>query len=89
MKAFLTWITLMVTVAVVIVLAIYLILIASALMRANRDLEQLVNGLEAIRNNTAPLADDLTAINNAATTLRDQLHSLDGYLQEIAGIVQG
>jgi hypothetical protein len=83
MSTLLTRLTLLVVGAVVAVLATYLILIAAALFRANRNLEKLVGGLEAIRDNTAPLAEDVPAINGAAIALRDILVSVAQHLQEI------
>lgn len=89
MQAFLTRITLIVTGVVVVVVAAYLILIADALIKANRNLEKLVGGLEAIRDNTAPLGDDLGTINGAATSLRDKLMSVDRHLQNIVQLARG
>lgn len=89
MQAFLTRITIIVTAVVVVVVAAYLILISAALIKANRNLEKLVGGLEAIRDNTAPLAPDLGTINGAATTLRDKLMSVDRHLQNIIQLVRG
>lgn len=89
MQAFLTRITLIVTGLVVVVVAAYLILIADALIKANRNLEKLVGGLEAIRDNTAPLGDDLGTINGAATSLRDKLMSVDRHLQNIVQLARG
>ena len=62
MKRFLTAVTLGLIGTVVVVLATHLILIAVALVRANRNLAKLVGGLEAIRDNTAPLEADLGAV---------------------------
>ena len=89
MQAFLTKLTFVVIGAVVIVLATYLILIAAALKRANDNLTRLVGGLEQIRDNTAPLAADLTTINGAAVALRDKLMAVDGNLQGIIQLVRG
>lgn len=85
MKMLLTWLTLLVTSVVVAVLAVYLVLIAVALLRANRNLAKLVGGLEAIRDNTTPLAQDLSTINAAAGTLRNRLMAVDEHLR---GIIQ-
>ncbi len=89
MKRFLTGVTLGLIGTVVVVLAIHLILIAAALVRANRNLAKLVGGLEAIRDNTAPLGADLGAINNAAVTLRDGLMAVDEHLRDIIRLVRG
>ncbi len=88
MTRVLTRLTLGVVGVVVVVLAGHLILIAAALIRANRNLAKLVGGLEAIRDNTAPLGADLTAINGAAVALRDGLVAVDEHLREIARLVR-
>ncbi len=88
MKGVLTRLTLGLVAVVVVVLAGHLILIAAALIRANRNLAKLVGGLEAIRDNTAPLGADLTTINGAAVTLRDGLLAVDEHLREIARLVR-
>lgn len=74
--------------AIVVVLASYLVAIAAALVRANRNLTKLVGGLEASRDNTAPLAADLGAINQAATTLRDGLLAVDAHLGGVLRLVR-
>ncbi len=89
MKRLLTGVTLGLLGTVVAVLATYLILIAVALVRANRNLAKLVGGLEAIRDNTAPLETDLGAINNVAVTLRDGLLAVDEHLRTIIRLVRG
>jgi len=88
-KTLLTRITLGLVSVIVVVLAGHLILIAAALIRANRNLTKLVGGLEAVRDNTAPLGADLTAINGAAVALRDGLLAVDEHLQDIAKLVRG
>ncbi|MDP9365322.1 MAG: hypothetical protein M3Q10_14045 [Chloroflexota bacterium] len=88
MKTLLTRLTLGLVAVVVVVLAGHLILIAAALIRANRNLAKLVGGLEAIRDNTAPLGADLTAINGATVALRDGLLAVDEHLREIARLVR-
>ncbi|MDP9355638.1 MAG: hypothetical protein M3R02_10240 [Chloroflexota bacterium] len=88
MKTLLTRLTLGLVSVIVVLLAGHLILIAAALIRANRNLGKLVGGLEAIRDNTAPLGADLTAINGAAVTLRDGLLVVDEHLREITRLVR-
>ena len=88
MKGLLTRVTLGIVAAVVVVLAGHLVLIAATLIRANRNLSKLVGGLEAIRDNTAPLGDDLTTINTAAVALRDGLLAVDEHLREISRLVR-
>ncbi len=89
MRTLLTRLTFGLVAVVVGLLATYLILIAAALIRANRNLQKLVGGLEAIRDNTAPLGADLTAINGAAVALRDGLLAVDQHLQGIIRLVRG
>ena len=89
MQTLLTRITVVLTGVIVVVVAAYLILIADALIKANRNLEKLVGGLEAIRDNTAPLEADLGTINGAAISLRDKLMSVDQHLQNIVQLARG
>ncbi len=89
MKTLLTRLTLVVVAAVVAVLAVHLILIAASLLRANRNLAKLVEGLEAIRDNTAPLDQDLSTINGAAGTLKNRLVTVDEHLRGIIQLVRG
>jgi HAMP domain-containing protein len=88
MKTLLTRLTLVVVAAVVAVLAVHLILIAASLLRANRNLAKLVEGLEAIRDNTAPLDQDLSTINGAAGTLKNRLVTVDEHLRGIIQLVR-
>lgn len=88
MRTLLTRLTYGLVGVIVVVLASYLVLIAAALIRANRNLTKLVGGLEAIRNNTAPLATDIGAINDAAVMLRDGLRAVDGHLQAVISLVR-
>jgi len=89
MKMLLTRLTLVVVAAVVAVLAVHLILIAASLLRANRNLATLVAGLEAIRDNTTPLDQDLSTINSAAGTLKNRLVTVDEHLRGIIQLVRG
>lgn len=89
MATILTRITLLLAVVIVAVVAVHLILIATALRRANQNLTKLVGGLEAIRDNTAPLGQDLPTINGAAIALRDQLGAVDHNLQKVIQLVRG
>ncbi len=89
MKTLLTRLTLVVIGAVVAVLAVYLILIAASLLRANRNLAKLVGGLHAIRENTTPLDQDLSTINGAASTLKNRLVTVDEHLRGIIHLVHG
>jgi hypothetical protein len=85
----LIWLTLIILAVVALVLAASLILIAIALIRADRNLKALAGGLDAIRDNVNPLASDLTTINTAAVALRDQLRGVDGNLQRIIRVFGG
>ena len=89
MKTLLTRLTLVVVAAVVAVLAVHLILIAASLLRANRNLAKLVEGLEAIRDNTTPLDQDLSTINGAVGTLKNRLVTVDEHLRGIIQLVRG
>jgi hypothetical protein len=84
----LVWLTLLITAAVVGVVAAYLVQIAVALTRANNNLSKLAGGLEAIRRNTAPLAGDLGSINSAAVAVRDGLTAADANLVKVIKAVQ-
>ena len=83
MTKVLTWLTLLLVGSVVVVLAYHLIAIAAALLRADRNLARLVHYLEQTRDQAAPLAQDLTTINQAAGGLRDQLAALDQHLSSL------
>lgn len=89
MKNLLTGLTILVATAVVGVVAFYLVQIAAALMRANANLAKLAGGLEAIRDDTAPLAEDLATINGAAVAVRDGLTAVDGNLVKVIHAVKG
>jgi hypothetical protein len=80
MAAVLTWITLAVTAVVVVVLVGYLVAVALALTRANRNLAHLAGGLEAIESHSHPLPEHLAAINGALITLSGGLRSVDRHL---------
>jgi type VI protein secretion system component VasK len=83
LQRWLTTLTLIGAFAVVAVIAVYLICIATTLIRANRNLTETAEALVAVRDNTVPLADDLPAINGAAVALRDTLLATDRHLQGI------
>ncbi|MBA3417071.1 MAG: hypothetical protein H0U10_17765 [Chloroflexia bacterium] len=88
METVLIRLTLVVVAVIVVVLAVSLILVALSLVRANRNLARLVGGLEAIRDNAAPLGADLTTINGAAVALRDGLLGVDDNLRRIIRLVR-
>jgi hypothetical protein len=87
MSNVLKWLTWALVGIVVLVLSVYLILIAAALIRTNRNLEALVAGLEAVHDNTLPLSDRLSAINRAAAALRDHLQAVNDDLRTAAQLV--
>lgn len=74
--------------AVVGLLAAYLIEIARALQRADQNLEALVGGLEAIRDQTAPLKSDLGTINEAAGILETGLAAAGDHLLAILKLLK-
>jgi hypothetical protein len=86
MAATLTWITLLVTAIVVVLLVGYLVAVGLALARANRSLAQLAGGLEAIAAHSDPLPEHLTTINNALVTLVGRLRSVDSHLMGIGKV---
>jgi hypothetical protein len=77
MKKLLTWLTLLTTGAVVVLLVVYLVPSALALIRADRNLARLIGELEAVRDNTAPISQDLATINEATAALRGHLIAAD------------
>lgn len=88
MRTLLTRITFALVGVIVIVLAGYLVLIAVALIRANRNLEDLAGGLEAVRDNTAPLDTDISTINDAAATLHARLSLVNHHLHGVSRSLQ-
>ncbi len=86
MGTVLTYITLAVVLIVVLVLVVYLLGIIVALRRANRNLYQLANGLDAIVKDTQPLPDKLSTINGALSQLLTGLVAVDGDLATVAKI---
>lgn len=89
MKRLLATLTLVGTAATIAVLALYLIRTALCLVRADRNLAQVLGSLEQVRDNTVPLGDDLSTINGAAAGLRDQLRSIDSHLTAIVRLAGG
>ena len=66
------------------VLVVYLLGIIIALRRANRNLYQLVSGLDAVVKDTQPLPDKLSTINGALSQLLTGLLAVDGDLATVA-----
>lgn len=75
-----TWITFVLAVAVVIVLAVTLISTLGWLMTGRRAAEQLAGGLEIVVDQTKTVPDQLPAINGALVQLNEGLKSVDGHL---------
>lgn len=82
----LAYVTLAVVLAIVLVVAYHLIGIFIALKRGADDLEALVGGLEAIRDNTAPLNGRIDGINAGLKALVAPLMESNGNLAAIAKI---
>lgn len=75
-----TWITFVVAVAVVVVLAVTLISTLGWLMTGRRAAAQLAGGLEVVADQTKTVPDQLPAINGALVQLHEGLQSVDGHL---------
>ena len=80
--------TLITTGLVVVALAGYLTAIAWALLDTKRSVAAIADGLEAVRDHTAPLPEKLTTINGALGALLGGLEAADGHLDR-AGVVFG
>ena len=80
----LMYISLAVVLIVVLVLVVYLVGIIIALSRANRNLYQLADGLDAIVKDTQPLPGKLGTINGALSQLLTGLLAVDGDLAVVA-----
>ncbi|MBA2487851.1 MAG: hypothetical protein H0V36_00825 [Chloroflexi bacterium] len=80
MLTVLTVLTLLVVAVIVLVLVGYLVATIVYLRRADRNLEQLVGGLQAVQSHAQPLPQYLTTINGALGTLRDDLVATDDHL---------
>ena len=89
MTAFLLYLTLAVTAAVVLVLVAYLLGIIVALWGAKSSLAQLAGGLMAVRDNTQPLGEHVRAINGGLATLLTGLLAVNGDLAAIVKVAQG
>ena len=80
-----TWVTFVLAIVVVLVLAVTLISTLAWLMTGRRAAEQLASGLEKVSQQTATVPEQLPAINGAMVQLRDGLQSVDGHLGGAAG----
>ena len=81
MMAFLTWVTVIYALVLVVVLAVSLITILYYLWSIGTTLGKISAGLGAVRQQTAPLGGHITAINGALETVRD---GLGGALDDLA-----
>ena len=89
MTAFLLYLTLAVTAAVVLVLVAYLLGIIVALWGAKSSLAQLAGGLTVVRDNTQPLGEHVRAINGGLAALLTGLLAVNGDLATIVKVAQG
>lgn len=87
MATVLLWISLVVVLIVVLALVVYLLGIIVALRRASRNLAALAGGLQAIANDTEPLAARLGTINGALGQLLQGLLAVDGHLAAVARLL--
>lgn len=88
MTALLLYLTLGVAALIVAVLVVYLVAIVHALASAKRSLEQLAQGLIAVRDHTRPLPEHMNAINGGLTTLLQGLVAVNGDLAAVVQIAQ-
>jgi hypothetical protein len=88
---FLTIWTLALAAVIVLVVAVYLIAVAYYLFKAGGDsgsnLARLVGGLKAIRDNTAPLEQHVTALGGGLTALGGELLAVDSSLADAGQIL--
>ncbi len=89
MTQLLVVLSIIVSLAIVVVLVIYLVAIIFALWGAGTNLKKLAGGLIAIRDNTAPLSEDIPAINGALSTLLTGLLKVNDNLAAIVRVAQG
>ena len=89
MTNLLVFLSLVVTLAIVLVLVGYLLGIIYALWSAGTTLKNLAGGLVAIRDNTQPLQEDIPAINGALIALLERLLQVNGNLAAIVSVAQG
>jgi hypothetical protein len=92
MMAFLTWVTVIYALVLVVVLAVSLIAILYYLWSIGTTLGKIRAGLGVVRDQTAPLGGQIEAINGALGTVavdlsaaRDDLLSTDSALAQVMG----
>lgn len=78
--------TLITVLLVVLALAGYLAAVVWALVDANRSVAAIADGLEAVRDHTAPVDEKLATINGALSALHGGLRSVDGHLGAAAHV---
>ena len=78
--------TLITVLLVVVALAGYLAAVAWALVDANRSVAAIADGLEAVRDHTAPVDEKLATINGALSALHGGLQVVDGHLGAAARV---
>src|SRR5215212_7263051 len=92
MMTFLTWVTVIYALVLVVVLAVSLLLILYYLWSIGTTLGKIRAGLLVVRDQTAPLAGHVEAINGALSVVagdlsgaRDDLLTVDGALAQVMG----
>lgn len=88
MIGFLTVVSIILALAIVGVVAVYLVLIFVALKRAADHLEQLAGGLVQICDHTRPLEDKVTTINGGLAGLVAPLLAVNGNLTKIVEVAR-
>ena len=88
MTELLVILSLIVGLAIVIVLVFYLCAIIYNLWEAGTHLSNLADGLGSIRDNTAPLEEDIPAINGALVLLLQGLLDVNGNLTAISEVAK-
>ncbi|GAC1317433.1 MAG: hypothetical protein NVSMB2_11160 [Chloroflexota bacterium] len=83
MISFLTWVTVLYVLVLVVVLAVSLIAIFYYLWSIGTTLSKISGGLGVVRQQTAPLAGQIVAINGALTSVGD---GLVGALEDLADV---
>lgn len=83
-----TWVTFILAIVVVLVLAVTLVSTLAWLFSARRNAEKLAGGLETVAQQTETVPRQLPAINGAMVQLRDGLTSADGHLRGAAEAFQ-
>lgn len=78
--------TLITVLLVVLALAGYLAAVAWALRDASRSVAAIADGLERVRDDTAPIEEKLVTINGALSALSGGLKVVDGHLGAAARV---